>query len=245
MFFFPEGITIKDYKADYLKHPLYNYLRYSSKMPESFFGNRFEDDEIQSYDLWSVDWTKRHGKQDWVKTVIGSSSFSDITSIRVRNNMFDSEEERLLYSFLIANNDYIQSGLQCEVHKDLRDIFNLNKIANKNTKYKLMLMHCDFVFKINDCIVAAVEVDGLQHISDSKQQINDLLKNQLFEITQMPLIRVSASEIRENPDFVTDKVVKQLIDSIGLKDNIKTDNSTIDDKEDIDILMDYLFGELL
>ena len=231
--FFPEGVTIVDNKADYLKHNLYNLLYHSLRSHESLVG---ECDNAQ-YDLWSKEWNDEYGNNQWVKTAIHHEYDTTIKSIITRDDNFDSDEERILYNTLMTNSDFTKLELECAVHMDLRDIFDLSNITNKNIKYKLMLMHCDFVLKSNNKIVAIIEVDGTQHSSDINQAKNDIIKDTLFSQNRIHVIRIPATDIRNDSMVVCDNITKQLSNIINSDNNYDFSNCSDLEKE-IDRLID-------
>lgn len=202
--FFPEGKTVCDTKADYLKHKLYSLLKLVNQLNERSFDNQ----QITPTDFWSCDWNETHKDNYWVVDVSVSNGYN-IDFIKLRDNKFDSNEESLLLEALLSDEEYQNLNLDYKIHQDLREIFCLEKVDN-SLKYKIMLMHCDFVFTKNDKIIAAVEVDGIQHLSDIRQSQNDDLKNRLFEQNKIPLIRISAHDIRTKTQDAKNGLVKKL-----------------------------------
>lgn len=118
----------------------------------------------------------------------------------VRDNFFDSKEEAYLSHILklIVN-------LEVHVHQHLRDIF-----TTKNVKLskKFSAMHCDFVIRDQEHrVLFGIELDGCQHLTDDRQQANDLLKNAVFSSANIPLLRISAYDVKNNIDNVISRIL--------------------------------------
>lgn len=128
-------------------------------------------------------------------------------AVIVKDKLFDSKEEEYLYSILCQiPNIYIYP------HQHLRDVFRTN-----NTAYsmKLSYMHCDFVIRDEkDNVLFAIEIDGLQHVTDSEQIANDKIKDNFFEMNKIPLLRFKAYEVHYN----TGDVVARIIDTASQVD---------------------------
>ena len=90
-------------------------------------------------------------------------------------------------------------------HHHLRDIFQTG-----NTAYsmKLSYMHCDFVIRDEkDKVMFGIEIDGLQHVRDSEQIVNDKLKDNFFEMNNIPLLRFKAYEVRHHIEDVIARIL--------------------------------------
>lgn len=206
--FFPNGKTIYDVKADIKKHRNYKALQQKEKKYTN--RNRHKSFWDDSY----IPIEKALNKE------IDSNEecFQYITK---KFSWYDSIEEFKFYNAF--NNG---TGLKVYYHQAIRDIFNVDSVININKKfgYKLLDMHCDFIFRDeNDDVVFGVEIDGKQHDLDIIQAKNDEIKNKIFQINNIPLIRLSAEFIRNNSsDVIIYKVDdeylnKKLNDSLGEK----------------------------
>ncbi len=125
-------------------------------------------------------------------------------SNKLRDNVFDSEEEKTFYDCLSAMIHKYQYDrfIQIEPHVHLSEIFEDPLVEYRTGKYKYRLVnqHCDFILrdKRNMQVIAGIEVDGYQHETDEMQIENDQYKNKTFSDNDIPLIRISASEARNN-----------------------------------------------
>lgn len=118
----------------------------------------------------------------------------------VRDSFFDSKEEAYLSHILklIVN-------LEIHIHQHLRDIFTTE---NVKLSKKFSAMHCDFVIRDHEHrVLFGIELDGCQHLVDERQQANDLLKDAVFSSANIPLLRVSAYDVRNNIDTVVLKIL--------------------------------------
>lgn len=121
-------------------------------------------------------------------------------SVLLKERLFDSKEEEFLYAILCQI-----SNLYIYPHQHLRDVFQTG-----NTAYsmKLSYMHCDFVIRDEkDKVLFAIEIDGLQHVRDSDQIVNDKLKDNFFEMNKIPLLRFKAYEVRHHIEDVITRII--------------------------------------
>lgn len=225
--FFPNGPTIVDVKADYEQHPLYakldkyNYFNHNVMID---LGIDEEDTMNLSksvyYDYWDDSWSDYKRRQHARST---GNYLSQNMTIELRDSRFDSEEEKMFYETLISDSRFVETGIECNIHTDLRDIFNVDKINHNDLKYKkIMLMHCDFVFRKGDEIITVLEIDGKQHSTDLKQSQNDLIKDSLFKNVFISLQRIEAKNIRDDCDEEVNRFVEHLIWLLELKEKINT-----------------------
>lgn len=212
--FFPEGETIVDKKADYTKHKLYKNLY----CHQTLNMNDFYEPQLQ---LGSVAWKNAMGCYCSINDILKLTSDSkrvfssdsdwadDFFGIDTKDSMFDSDEESLFYNTLLPAIKKISDEYKLFVHLDLREIFTLDNTIRNKLKYKLMLMHCDFVIKNKDAVVCGIEIDGKQH-QDKKQKENDEIKDEIFVAANIPLFRISAESIRQDCISEVEKIVKHI-----------------------------------
>ena len=231
--FSPNGYTIVDTNADYTKHvhykclDRYNFLHYRGDEPTIDLGIDTEASVIKPYDFWIDDIKIPYTYHDNCYT----NKYNGI-EIALRDSRFDSQEEEQFYNTLTNNIEFISSGVECNIHTDLRDIFDVNKIMDDKMKFhKLMLMHCDFVFRRNNEIILAVEIDGQQHRDDFKQKTNDMLKDDWFQEVKIPLLRITAKEIREDCATVVKKCTDILNNNIIAVKSSSNNNSFLNEEK--------------
>lgn len=205
--FFPEGKTLCDTKADYLKHSLFSILKSQKKIKESDIGSG----DINHFDLWSYEYYEKNLEYHSVRDIVGFTDEQELNLIRPRINKYDSDEERMFHEELLDNEEVKSQELNILVHQDIREIFDLKYLTNKPIRYKLMLMHCDFIVKKGNDVIAAIEIDGSQHQTDMKQERNDKIKNKLFEQNKIPLYRIKALDIRMHLKETCDNLVAQIL----------------------------------
>lgn len=137
--------------------------------------------------------------------------------IEVKGGLFDSKEEKDLYMLLLQ-----LPNISIGIHQHLRDIF-----VSEETAYskKLAMMHCDFVLRDEkQAVVLAIEVDGNQHLYDSTQFANDRLKDSFFESCRIPLLRIPAADIRNQPNEVFALISQKLIDQLQSKNDLNDED---------------------
>lgn len=203
--FFPEGLTIKDTKADYFEHYLYSLLKPYSYKQTIVFNNTPQE----TLDLWSYEQTEKALGNHWIKNM--DKDTVGLTTIHPRVDCFDSDEERMFYEWIIQSQAYQEKMFEVDVHKDLRDIFDISQLSNRKLRYKLMLMHCDFVFRKDNNIILAVEIDGCQHLIDSRQKDNDEIKDELFKNAKIPLIRKKAADVRLICSDICEEIIQNIL----------------------------------
>ena len=121
-------------------------------------------------------------------------------NVTVKSGYFDSLEEKYLCCLLamIENFDFFP-------HVQLRDIFCAGKTAYS---MKISYMHCDFVaMDDNWKPLFGIEIDGSHHNEDPEQFANDRIKDYFFESNSLPLLRFSASDVRNHTQRVLDKII--------------------------------------
>lgn len=119
---------------------------------------------------------------------------------KLKYKIFDSMEEEIFYKEFKKVIDLERYNV--DIHVPLCNIF-INPYENKEInqyKFKLKNQHCDFLIrdKTNLKVIFGIEIDGNQHKTDFKQKLNDLYKNKTFEINNIPLVRIAASDVRSN-----------------------------------------------
>lgn len=118
-----------------------------------------------------------------------------------RISQYDSEN--LMYSLIeeILKEDEF-NYLNCACHVSLINIIkDYTGLSQEEKKYaKNPLTHTDFLLfnKMDKASVLAIEVDGVSfHEADSRQHERDLMKNHIFEVVEVPLLRLPTDESNE------------------------------------------------
>ena len=201
---FPEGENIIDAKADYLKSPSYHYLEeFKTTRKVSYSGIKqdyWRDEDETTIDL---DLTQSAFNLDDIKALIGSrinipdSTLSTICEhVMLRRDRYDSNEEQLFHMLL---SERFGATYDIHVHYPLREIFDTHVMEMVNSKmaWKMINMHVDFLIDDKEGNhIGAVEIDGSQHFTDANQNTNDRIKDMFFVAADIPLIRISAKDIR-------------------------------------------------
>jgi len=161
----------------------------------------------RSYDFMCMSENDKNASEKEIDRLLDDVQLlSEIPEVsnKLRANVFDSEEEKTFYDCLSAMIHKYQYDrfIQIEPHVHLSEIFEDPLVEYRTGKYKFRLVnqHCDFILrnKGNMQVIAGIEVDGYQHETDEMQIENDQYKNKTFSDNDIPLIRISASEARNN-----------------------------------------------
>jgi len=82
----------------------------------------------------------------------------------------------------------------------LQDAIGLDRSEHLPTREFdfLTRAHLDFVVAQSDMPVFAVEFDGIDHLHDPKTLERDSIKNSLCKAADLPLLRITSTEIQEN-----------------------------------------------
>lgn len=127
-------------------------------------------------------------------------------AVIMKDNLFDSKEEEYLYSILCQI-----SNLYVYPHQHLRDVF---RTGDTKLSAKLSYMHCDFIIRDNrDKVLFAIDVDGTQHVADPEQIANDKIKDNIFELHRLPLLRFKAYDVRDSVGDVISKIISTASDA--------------------------------
>lgn len=130
----------------------------------------------------------------------------DVAEVTRKYLLWDSSEEEKLYQALTKLPD-----ITVFPHQHLRDVF---KSENKATSKRLAMMHCDFILRdLAGYVLMGIEIDGNWHIEDKKQQERDSFKNDLFKDHFIPLLRISAYDIRTNLSSSMKQITEELNES--------------------------------
>ena len=138
------------------------------------------------------------------------------SAVTTKSTMFDSTEEKYLYSILIRI-----SNISVFPHQHLRDLFVTGDTAHS---MKLSYMHCEFVLRNSEQkVLLGIEVDGMQHSSDPEQFANDRLKDQFFAGNGLPLLRFEAVTVRNNIKEVIQKVLSVVSEQAAIPHELQGD----------------------
>lgn len=121
-------------------------------------------------------------------------------SNKLRKSVFDSKEEKIFFDDL--NTSINLEKFYIEIHVPLNNIFlNPNEKFETNLyKFKLKNQHCDFLIRRKEdfSIIAAIEIDGIQHKILEKQRLNDIYKDRTFKANDILLIRFTTKQVRDH-----------------------------------------------
>lgn len=123
------------------------------------------------------------------------------------------DSENLMYSLIeeiIADNKYSNLDIVC--HFPLNMLIKNTELLNEQEYHYAMNpgTHLDFLIynRISKKPVLAIEVDGYEyHKEDTKQASRDLLKNQILELYEIPLLRFRTNGSGER-EKITDMLEK-------------------------------------
>lgn len=121
-------------------------------------------------------------------------------AIVLKDTLFDSSEEEYLHSVLCQI-----SNIKVYPHQHLRDVFRTD-----DTRYstKLTSLHCDFVIRGDkDKVLFAIDVISNQRPAASEEIANNSIKNSLFAMNNIPLLRFPASEIQDSIGSVISEIL--------------------------------------
>lgn len=122
----------------------------------------------------------------------------------------------------ITNNILIRKSKEHDIHiyskVRLADVFDIKfGITPKEIYNYALKSHFDFtVYNYNYYPLFVVEVDGIQHNTNITQRNNDIMKNKLCKINNLPILRINSNYILKNFREMT--LLDWLIDVWFLRD---------------------------
>lgn len=209
--FFPEGKSVVDEKMKYdMYHRHTNALNIcinNSRDKEEIVTNTTA---ISETDFWDDDYISSH-KVDNRGIKFEAELVEKLLKdkLELRKSMYDSEEEAIFYNILLRTIDTNRYSI--EIHTSLREIFDTHSVEAISVKHmwKLINMHIDFLIRDRvRNIICGIEIDGTQH-NDEVQATNDAIKDSFFKLCGIPVLRYTASDVRDSSDDIELDLRKQ------------------------------------